>query len=113
MSDSALLTLTIFMPTIFAILLMAFEKKAEEGMRVFALVGTVVTFLLSLMVWGRFNTGEAGYQMLVDKEWISIWNIHYRLGVDGISLPLVLLTGLVSMLAAVAPGASRRRFAAT
>lgn len=102
MSDSALLTLTIFMPTIFAILLMAFEKKAEEGMRVFALVGTVVTFLLSLMVWGRFNTGEAGYQMLVDKEWISIWNIHYRLGVDGISLPLVLLTGLVSMLAAVA-----------
>ena len=102
MTDSALLTLTIFTPTIFAILLMVFEKKAEEGMRVFALVGTVVTFLLSLMVWGRFNTGEAGYQMLVDKEWISIWNIHYRLGVDGISLPLVLLTGLVSMLAAVA-----------
>lgn len=81
---------------------MAFEKKAEEGMRVFALVGTVVTFLLSLMVWGRFNPAEAGYQLNVDKEWISIWNIHYRLGVDGISLPLVLLTGLVSMLAAVA-----------
>ncbi len=102
MSDAALLSLTIFTPTIFAILLMAFDKKAEEGMRVFALIGTVVTFLLTLMMWGRFNPAEAGYQMQVACEWIPTWNISYRLGVDGISLPLVLLTGLVCMLACVA-----------
>ena len=102
MSDAALLTLTIFTPTIFAVLLMAFDKKAEEGMRVFTLIGTVVTFLLSLMVWQRFNMEEAGYQMQVVCNWIPTWNIEYRLGVDGISLPLVLLTGLVSALAAVA-----------
>ena len=102
MTDAALLSLTIFTPTIFAILLMAFDKKAEEGMRVFALIGTVVTFLLSLMMWQRFNMAEAGYQMQVVCQWIPTWNIEYRLGVDGISLPLVLLTGLVCMLAAVA-----------
>ena len=102
MSDAALLSLTIFTPTIFAVLLMVFDKKAEEGMRVFTLVGTVVTFLLSLMMWQRFDSAEAGYQMQVVCEWIPTWNIAYRLGVDGISLPLVLLTSLVTMLAAVA-----------
>ena len=102
MSDAALLSLTIFTPTIFAVLLMAFDKKAEEGMRVFALIGTVVTFLLSLMMWGRFDMADAGYQMSVNAEWIPTWNIGYTLGVDGISLPLVLLTGLVCMLACVA-----------
>lgn len=102
MSDAALLSLTIFTPTIFAVLLMAFDKKAEEGMRVFALIGTVCTFLLSLVMWGRFNSAEAGYQMMVSAPWITNWNIDYRLGVDGISLPLVLLTGLVSTLAAIA-----------
>lgn len=102
MTDAALLSLTIFTPTIFAILLMAFDKKAEEGMRVFTLIGTLLTFLLSLMVWQRFDPGRSDYQMLVDLQWIPVWNIHYRLGIDGISLPLVLLTGLVSMLAAVA-----------
>src|SRR5687768_7341833 len=109
LSDFWLLTLTIFMPTIGALLLMFFDRKAEESMRVFSLIITAVTFGLTIAVLGRFmavNTAGADYigsiHMQVAKQWIPTWNVSYRLGVDGISMTLVLLTGLVSLLAMVA-----------
>jgi len=109
MSDpTLLLSLTIFMPTIFAAGLFFFDKKAEEGMRIFSLVGCVLTFVLTAMVYQQWSQaiaagGDAGgYQLLVEKDWIPSWNIKYALGVDGISVPLLLLTSLVSMLAMMA-----------
>ena len=111
MSENAaflLLTGTIFAPTLGAIGLWFFEKSAEEAMRKFALVVTIVTFALT--VWMRIefqaSTGAAEYggaiQLASTSSWIPAWNIEYKLGVDGISLPLVLLTSLVSMLAMMA-----------
>jgi NADH-quinone oxidoreductase subunit M len=102
MSDNALLSLTIFLPTLGALLLLAFDRKAEEAMRVFSLVVCAITFVLTLGILGRFNASEPGFQMQVAYEWIRGWNIEYRLGVDGISLPLVLLTSLISLLAMLA-----------
>jgi NADH-quinone oxidoreductase subunit M len=55
------------------------------------------------VLWMQFDTSGVGaMQMNVAKEWIPSWNVYYRLGVDGISLPLVLLTSLISMLAMAA-----------
>jgi NADH-quinone oxidoreductase subunit M len=108
MDPAVLLTLTIFAPTIGAFALLLFDRKAVEGMRVLTLVTTVVTMLLTIGVYLQWSQAEAaaatpgGYQLLVAKEWIPSWNVHYRLGIDGISLPLVLLTSVVSVLAAMA-----------
>src|SRR5262245_12468985 len=108
MSDLVLLSLTIFLPTLGAIALLAFDKKAEEAMRMFSLIITVATFGLSILILSRFTSKTdaqdyvGAFQLTGTKEWIPTWNVYYRLGVDGISLPLVLLTSLVSMLSMLA-----------
>ena len=110
MSDILLLSLIIFAPTIGAFLLAWFDKKAEEPMRIFALGVTIVTFFLTLQLYGQFDAdagflrqgGEEAGQLIVTAEWIPQWNINYTLGVDGISMPLVLLTSFTSLLAMAA-----------
>ena len=108
MSDDILLFLTIFLPTIGAAVLVVFDKQAVEAMRMFSLVVTVATFGLTLAVLSRFTanmnaeTYTGAFQMNVEWAWIKPWNIYFRLGVDGISMTLLLLTSLVSMLAMVA-----------
>jgi NADH-quinone oxidoreductase subunit M len=100
MNPEFLLSAIIFVPTIGALLLaLLFDSKNSEAMRLFAMATTLVTFGLTLMLWGDFQEGTSGIQFEVAKQWIPTWNVYYRLGVDGISLPLVLLTGLVSALA--------------
>ncbi len=104
-----LLSAIIFVPTIGALFLLAFPKKSDESMRNFTLGVTVVTFFLTLLLLGEFSPSEAGIQPINDDgsrgiahTWISNWNIYYRLGFDGISLPLVLLTSFISVLAMMA-----------
>jgi NADH-quinone oxidoreductase subunit M len=98
----ALLSLTIFLPSLGALALLLFDKKAEEAMRNLTLIVTVATFGLTLAIWQNFNPAVGEMQMLVSVPWIPTWNINYQLGVDGISLPLALLTSFVFVLAALA-----------
>lgn len=106
MSDSALLSLIIFLPTIGAIGLMFFNKQSEGLMRTFAHAITLATFALTLLAWSKFEPAkfdaEHPMQMYVKIPWISSWNVNYQLGVDGISMPLVVLTSFISWLAMLA-----------
>lgn len=110
MTPILLLSLIIFLPACGAFLLAWFDKKAEEPMRVFALAITIATFFLTLQLYGDFEPskglvtegGEEKGQMIVTAEWIPHWNIEYKLGVDGISMPLVLLTSFTCLLAMAA-----------
>jgi NADH-quinone oxidoreductase subunit M len=104
-NDTVLLTLTIFLPTIAAACLSVFRDDspgAISAMRNFAAAATAATFMLTLMVLSKFDSAVAGMQMQVAHEWIPSWNVYYRLGIDGISMPLILLTGLISFLAMLA-----------
>ncbi len=103
-----LLSSIIFLPAVGALLLCIVPRWSDEAMRRFSLVITVAVFALT--VWmaipvgspqpdGRFVLGMRGIQNVVDHPWIPSFNIHYFLGVDGISLPMVLLTSFLSMLA--------------
>jgi NADH-quinone oxidoreductase subunit M len=98
----ALLSGIIFLPSVFAAFLLLFDARNKEGMRYFALIGTLLTFLLTIVLWSEFDPSDPGMQYQVSYEWIRLWNINYSLGVDGISLPLVLLTGLISLLSLMA-----------
>ena len=108
MSIMVLLSLIIFLPTAGAILLLAFDHKAEEPMRYTALATTIATFVLTIGLLQQFHPNEPGIQPVEDGVrgvsvvWIRHWNINYRLGYDGISVPLVLLTSFISVLAMMA-----------
>jgi len=98
----ALLSLTIFLPALGALLLIAFDRKAEEAMKNFAFFISVVTFGLAFAIYSQFDTSVASMQMQVSVPWIPSWNINYQLGVDGISLTLTLLTTFVFVISALA-----------
>ncbi len=104
MNPEFLLTAIIFAPSVGALILaLLFDSKNAEAMRLFAFATTAVTFGLTLVLWlGEFQSDAPGMQLEVVKAWIPTWNVYYRLGVDGISMPLVLLTSLVSMLSMAA-----------
>ncbi|HRK24325.1 MAG TPA: NADH-quinone oxidoreductase subunit M [Beijerinckiaceae bacterium] len=82
-----------FLPLLGAaiILLQRDDEAGWRNTRCIALWTTLATFLLSLVAWVRFDTANAGFQLLERKAWLSE-TIVYQLGVDGISMPFVLLT---------------------
>jgi NADH-quinone oxidoreductase subunit M len=108
------LTAILLLPAVVAAFLSLpiIPKAREEAVRWITLATTAVVFVLSLwMAWpqlfgavgpAQFTIGEAGMQGIVKQPWIPAFNIEYLLGVDGISMPLVVLTTFLSMLAAAA-----------
>jgi NADH-quinone oxidoreductase subunit M len=87
-----LLTVVIFLPTLGAFLISAIPRGAQELTKRAAFAVTLVTFVLSLPLYGRFDAANAGYQFIEQRAWMPSLGISYHLGIDGISLLLVLLT---------------------
>ena len=100
--DFPLLTLLIVLPALAAAVIVALPAERPEAIRAVALAGTVVTFAASLLLLGAFTVGEPGFQLEEQVPWIAAWGISYRLGVDGVSLFLVLLTTLIMPLVILA-----------
>ncbi len=89
--DSNILTIVIFLPLAGAALLLFFPRR-DRDVRYFALAVSLITLLASLHLPWHFVRGEGGFQFEQNIPWIAHPNIHYHLGVDGISLWLVVLT---------------------
>jgi NADH-quinone oxidoreductase subunit M len=88
----AILTLVVFTPALGAVLLALLPREQVAGLRRVALGFALVPFALSLVLLERFAPGLADFQLVERVAWIPQWGAEYRLGVDGISLFLVLLT---------------------
>lgn len=84
-----------FVPLVGAILLMFFDRRAETGMRWFALVFMLTDFVGSLVVYFLFDPATGTMQLGEQHVWVATWGISYKIGIDGISLFLVLLTTLL------------------
>ena len=95
--DQHILSLVTFAPLIGAMLLVLLPRR-DRDIRIFSLVISLLTFVLSLHLPVYFHRAQAGFQYEVDKPWISTPNIHYHMGVDGISLWLVVLTTFLTPL---------------
>ncbi len=91
-----ILTFIVFLPVLTAILI-AFLKEETE-IRIFAASTTLITFLLSVLVFVFFQRGTDQIQFTENLDWIAPIGVSYHVGVDGISLMLVLLTTLLSFL---------------
>ncbi|MDQ4006160.1 MAG: NADH-quinone oxidoreductase subunit M [Actinomycetota bacterium] len=104
MSDFPWLTLTVFTPLAGAVIMLLLgpvprrapefggTASPENTWRWWALIVSLATFVLSLVVLSKFRGGEAGFQLVEDAEWVGPLNFRYILGVDGVSVFMVLLT---------------------
>ena len=97
-----LLTLILFIPTVGAILMLFLPKENLKLLRWFTLACSLVPFGLSLVLWAQFKPEVAGFQFQEQLNWYPAINSSYHLGIDGISLTLVLLTTLLTPLAILA-----------
>ena len=89
--NSNILTIVVFLPLAGAILLVFFPRR-DRDIRYFALAVSLITLLASLHLPWYFMRGRSGFQFEEDIPWIAHPNIHYHLGIDGISMWLVILT---------------------
>ena len=90
------LTLVTFVPMAGALLVMAIPGTQEVWLKAAALGASLVSALFGVLLLARFDLGRAGeLQYVVDHSWIDIINSRYIMGIDGISLPLLLLTNLI------------------
>ncbi len=93
-----LLSLLIFLPTLGAILLAFIPNKFQSAMRVVALVVTLINFLLSIPLYFAFDGATAAFQFVEGYEWIPSIGASYHVGVDGLSLLMIMLTNFLSPL---------------
>lgn len=96
-----LLTFLLFSPLLGILGLLFVKPENEKSARMTALLSSVVTFALSLALLKAFNPGP-DLQMLENTDWYPSLGIHYTLGIDGISLPLILLTTFLTVLVVIA-----------
>jgi len=97
-----LLTVITFLPAVASLGLLVMRREDHIWIRRFALTAALADFALSLLLLPGFSSNYAGYQMVERREWISSPPIAYHLGVDGISLFLVLLTTFLTPIALLA-----------
>src|SRR5437667_2148024 len=111
-TPSALLTWITFMPLLGAALILpvlglrasgALSKlAADQACRVITFVASGLTLLLALLLWKLYDPSNPGLQFVQHVRWIPAYNIEYFVGVDGISITLVILSALISFIATIA-----------
>ena len=98
-----LLSLAIWTPIFFGVVLLALGRDEHaKAVRWFALVGAVVSFLVTLPIYTGFELGTSAMQFVETTPWISRLNVNYHLGVDGISLWFVVLTAFINLVVVIA-----------
>jgi NADH-quinone oxidoreductase subunit M len=95
-------SLAVFLPLVFAAVMMVVPRENEEAHKWLALLGSlsVLAVLVGIAVYFDYDAaGELQYR--IDKEWIPVIDSRYHVGIDGISLPLLLMTGLITPLVVI------------
>jgi NADH-quinone oxidoreductase subunit M len=98
-----LLSLAIWTPIVFGVVLLALGRDDHaRSVRWVALIGAVVSFLVTLPLYEGFKLGTAAMQFVEKAAWIERFNVNYHLGIDGISLWLVILTAFINVVVVIA-----------
>ena len=99
-----LLSLAIWTPVLFGVLLLAMggDKRDAGAVRWLALLGSVAGLAVTVPLYTGFETGSAAMQFVERVLWVPAFNIHYHLAIDGISLWLVLLTAFINVIVVLA-----------
>ncbi|MEI8285812.1 MAG: Fe-S-binding domain-containing protein, partial [Actinomycetes bacterium] len=89
-----ILSALILVPVFGAVLIAVMSNRRPEWVKLTATLFAVATGGMSIWLLASFKSHEAGFQFVSQHEWISAWGISWHLGIDGISLFLVVLTGI-------------------
>ncbi|HEX9615889.1 MAG TPA: NADH-quinone oxidoreductase subunit M [Anaerolineales bacterium] len=90
-----ILSIIVFTPILAGMLILLIPGERRDEIRVAALAAAFIAMLLSAWVYFSYDTAAGGYQLVEQYDWLPVLGISYHVGVDGISAPLVLLTGVV------------------
>ena len=98
-----LLSLAIWTPIAFGIVLLAFGRDEQAHVvRWIALIGALFGLAVTIPIYNQFETGTSALQMVESSLWIARFNVFYRLGVDGLSLWFVILTAFITVVVVIA-----------
>ncbi|HIF89553.1 MAG TPA: NADH-quinone oxidoreductase subunit M [Candidatus Thioglobus sp.] len=98
----SLLNILIWLPVLGGGLVIAIGNKRSDIAKWVAVAIAVAVFALSLTLWTGFDTSTSDMQFVLDLPWIEQFNIRYHIGIDGISMPLIILTTFSTILVIVA-----------
>ena len=104
-----ILTTLIFFPLVGVLVIAFVDRKNVNVIRWVALVTSIIEFILSIPLYFQFKLGTAQFQFVERLPWIKSWGAWYHLGVDGISLFLVLLTTFLTVLSILASWSIEKR----
>jgi len=97
-----LLSLAIWTPIFFGVVLLALGRDDQARMvRWLALIGSLVSFLVTLPLYSRFDTSTSAMQFVEKTPWIDRFNVWYHLGVDGIAFWFILLTAFITVIVVI------------
>ncbi len=89
------LSVIVFIPMVTALVLLVMKPEQKKAIRVTALTAALLALALSIWVYFAYDKAAAGYQFIEKYNWMPMLGISLHFGVDGLSVPLVLLTGIV------------------
>jgi NADH-quinone oxidoreductase subunit M len=95
MGDNAILTVLLMAPLVAMLGTLVIPAQHARAIKVLNAVVALVTLVVALVVWARYDTAVGGWQMTFDVPWVEGLGIHYSVGVDGIGVVLVLLNAIV------------------
>jgi NADH-quinone oxidoreductase subunit M len=101
-ADWPILSALVWLPIAAGVLLLLIGDRNDAAGRWIALIASLVTFAASVVLWQNFNPATAAMQFVEREPWIGAFNAWYCLGVDGISMPLIVLTAFVTPLVVIA-----------
>ncbi len=99
MLSHSILTITIFLPLAGALILFFLRNESAQAIKLTGLLTTVATFLVSLYLYFAYDSSNGGFQFMQQVSWVEKLNISYFVGIDGISLLLIMLTTFLMPLA--------------
>ena len=100
--DSWAVTLAVFLPVVGMALVLVIPKAQERALKLTALATTLATLAVGVAMLARFDYDRTGaLQFQVNKSWIDVIHSRYHMGVDGISLPLLIMTMLITVMCVV------------
>lgn len=93
------LSLILFLPAVAGVVALLLPQAQEHQAKWVALIGSAAAFAISLVLFFQFDTGASGYQFVEQHQWVSVgsFDLQYYIGVDGLSLPLVVLTTFLTV----------------
>ena len=100
--DLPLLSIVIWLPIATGVAVLALGSERAAVGKMVALIGSVLTFVFSIPIYSDFETASSAMQFVERAPWIAAFDAQYFLGVDGISMPLILLTTFMTPLVVIA-----------